>query len=239
MADDPHTPDDRTTLPLPTRASDRIVSGRTNDLYRHALPTFIGHNSDRKICVPPTASDFSTWVNQDTATITDVDDGCYLTRAAKGSGDSLHCRVRSLVGSAWDVRVGVICGYAMKQYFGTGLVLRESATGKLNSWQLGHGDAGGPLNVWWNSPTSFQQTRYNPSSQAGSSLNKLWFRVRKNGSTLEYYTSPDGSDWTLDTTEAATGLWTSAPNQWGIFINTNNNATPNLVVRADFIDWAE
>ena len=51
--------------------------------------------------------------------------------------------------------------------------------------------------------------------------------------------SPDGTAWHLEYVEAASSFWTSAPNQWGLFINTNNNSTPNLVTRCDFIDWDE
>lgn len=235
---DPKTPDAFLSLDLPVLQSDRMVTGRSNDLKRHGMTAWRGHNSDRKICVAPTAADFSTWVNQDSATITDIDDGVTMTRAAKGSGDSIHCRLRALPGGSWDVRLGVICAYAMKNYHGAGLVLRESGSGKVNTWQFGHGDAG-PLIVWWNSPTAFQQTRYNPSTDGGSSNNIAWFRVRKNGSNLEYYWSPDGSDWSLESVETAASFWTSAPNQWGMFINTNNNSTPNLITRADFIDWSE
>ena len=56
------------------------------------------------------------------------------------------------------------------------------------------------------------------------------------GSTLW---SADGTAWHLEYVEAASSFWTSAPNQWGLFIQTNSNTTPNLVTRCDFIDWDE
>ena len=126
----------------------------------------------------------------------------------------------------------------MKAFHGGGMAIRESSSGKILTWQFGHSDAG-PLNVWWNSPTSFQQTRYNPSTNGGSTVNVGWFRARKNGSNFEYLWSADGNAWHLEYVEAASSFWTSAPNQWGLFINTNNNTTPNLVTRCDFIDWHE
>jgi hypothetical protein len=230
----PKTPDLLPALSLPVKYADKMVAGRSNDLKQHGFNAWRSHISDRHIVTPPTSSVFSTWVNQDTATITDIADGCYLTRAARGSGDSLHCRVRALTGT-WDVMVGCIIGYAQKNFLAAGLVLRESSSGKLISWQFGNANSG-PLVVWWNSPTSFQQSRYNPSAQGGSSTNIGWFRAKKNGSNIEYYWSPDGSVWELCLSES--GLWTSAPDQWGIFINSQNQSTPNLPARADFIDWS-
>src|SRR6476660_2319774 len=90
------TPGDLVSVDLPVRISDRLVAVRSNDIQRHGFHAWRGHNGDQKICAPPAAANFATWVNQATATITDIDDGCYLTRTAKGSGDSLHCRLRSL-----------------------------------------------------------------------------------------------------------------------------------------------
>ena len=232
------TPIDLDSLELPVRFSDRLVAVRSNDIKRHGFNAWRGHNSDQKICVPPTSGDFPTWVNQDTATITDVDDGCYLTRAPKGAGDSLHCRLRPLPAGSWDIVLGCICAYPMKAYHGGGMALRESASGKVLTWQFGHSDAG-PTNVWWNSATAFQQGRYNPSTNGGSSVNIGWFRARKNGSNYEYLWSPDGTAWHLELVETTSSFWTSAPNQWGLFINSNNNTTPNLVTRCDFIDWRE
>lgn len=228
--------DELDPLPLPVRVIDRIVIGRDGDLYRMDVANWRGGISERRSPLIPQSSDFPTWLNQDSAVITDLDDGFSLTHSDANTGDSLQMRLRPIPASSWDVRLGCIRGHQVQRFLISGLVLRESGTGKLMTWGFGHASSGGIFVNAWINATNFSVTRktYNDDRPQ-----KHWFRAVLNGSNIDFYASSDGVNYGLFFTQSLTTDFTSAPNQWGAFINPNNNATPRLPVRLDVIDWSE
>lgn len=237
---DPQTPALISALSLPVTMTDRLVVGRGNDLKRHDFPAWRGSISNRRIPAVPQSSTFSTWVNQDTAVVTDLADGFRINRpTANNSTNSVHCRVRSIPGGSWDVRLGCIRGSVAKDSLECGLILRESGTGKLQTWYMGASTTEGEASHAWSSPTAFGSVRFSGSGSTAESPWLRWFRVVKNGSNMDFYCSPDGAVWDLAFTDTLTGSFTTAPNQWGAFLISTNNSTPNLLASADFIDWSE
>ena len=223
-------------LLLPVRDTDRMVVGRNGDLFRMDVADWRGGISERRSPAVPQSSDFPTWVNQDNAIITDLDDGFSLTHDNANTGDSLQMRLRPIPSGAWDVRLGCIRGHQVQRFLISGLILRESGTGKLMTWGFGHASSGGIFVNAWSNPASFSATRktYNEDRPQ-----KVWLRVVLNGTNIDFHASPDGVNYSLFFAQTLTTDFTTAPNQWGAFINPNNNITPRLPVRLDVIDWSE
>jgi hypothetical protein len=228
--------DELDALPLPTRETDRMVVGRSGDLFRMDVADWRGGISERRSPIIPRSADFPTWVNQDYAAITDLDDGFSLTHDDSNTGDSLQMRVRAIPPGTWNVTLGCIRGHKVQRFIISGLILRESSTGKLMTWGFGHASSGGIFINAWINPTNFWDTR---KSYNEDRPQKQWFKAAKNGSNMDFYASPDGVNYSLFFTQALTRDFTSAPDQWGAFINPCNNITPRVPVRLDVIDWSE
>jgi hypothetical protein len=175
-------------------------------------------------------------VNQGVATITDLADGFALEKAAATS-DSLSARVRSIPATAWDVRMGFVKGHKRKSFLISGLYLRESATNKILTWGFAHAGAGGSFINAWSDSTSFSSTRFSAPQEV---VQRAWYRAVKNGSNIDFYMSQDPSYYGDKVfSQALTTSFTTAPNQWGAFVNPDNQGTPNLPTRLDAIDWSE
>jgi hypothetical protein len=235
MSDTGFLIDDLDLLPLPVVATDRMLVGRSGDIKRIDKPSFRGSPGVRAQCVVPLASDFSTWVNQNGSVITDGDYtmSLYHDNTVTG-GDQLSCRVRSLPGGSWDVRLGIICQWRHHNFISGGICLRESSSGKLLVSQYGHiSDALGL--VRWNSPTSFNTI----VKQEPVRPQKGFVRFLKNGSNIEFYVSQDGVYYSLFTTIALTTAFTTAPDQWGIYLNPFNSGGDAIDPRIDAFHWSE
>ena len=68
---------------------------------------------------------------------------------------------------------------------------------------------------------------------------KSWWRAARNGTNIDFYYSVDGAVWDYFHTQAISGPFATAPDQWGFFINPNNQVTPHLPMRMDVFDWSE
>ncbi len=223
-------------LPLPVVKTDRMVVGRGGNLFRIDVADWRGGISERRSPNIPQSSDFPTWVNQDGAFITDLDDGFALAHDNTETGDSLQMRLRTIPTGSWDVRLGCIRGHQVQRFLISGLCLRESATAKIMTLGFGHATSGGIfINAWVNA-TNFSATRktYNDDRPQ-----MHWFRAVKNGSNIDFFASADGVNYSLFFTQSIAVDFTASPDQWGAFINPNNNIAPHLPVRLDVIDWSE
>jgi hypothetical protein len=235
--DDPLQIDGLDALPLPVVRSDRLLITRSNDFKRLDVKDWYAGISDRQALVPPQAADFSTWVNQDGATITDLADGFSLFHDNTKSSDSLMARVRAIPATSWDLRMGFVKGHKRKNFIISGLYLRESGTGKILTWGFAHAGAGGSFINAWSGSTSFSSTRFSAPQEV---VQRAWYRAVKNGSNIDFYMTQDPSYWGDKVfSQALTTSFTTAPNQWGAFINPDNQGTPNVPCRLDAIDWSE
>lgn len=241
---DPLELDDFDALPLPIVPTDRLVVGRSNDLKRMDVTNWLGGPSRRTGVAFPQAADFGTWVNQDGATITDLADGFKLDHDNSKTTDSCMARVRTIPGGSWDVRLGCVRGYQRQPVLISGLYLRESGTGKIVTWGPVHTSSNGLVVNSFTNSTTFNATRFIASidlNGLSENLQRMWLRIVKNGANLEFYATDDPANWgEAHFVQAITTNFTTAPNQWGPFINPNNTTTPlKLPVRMDVIDWSE
>lgn len=191
----------------------------------------------RGTIVVPVAADFPTWVNQDGASITDQTDRTVLNSGTPNTGVSLQCRVRSLPGAPWTVELGCHRLWPLKNFFDGGLILRESGTGKIES--AGFGPGGELQQVKWSSATAASAVRFTQNS-GYSETPILYFRASFATPNITFYASHDGITWfQYGATFAQTNFFTTAPDQWGFFINNNNSATPNINMDLGVFHWDE
>src|SRR6476469_5218185 len=122
-------------LAEPTQRTDQHFVGRDGELYRQQVSAVRGglvHRHGIQL-VKPTASDFSTWVNQGTATLTDVGNALRIESAHAGTTFRFNAALRNLPSGNWDVQIGCRKRSMFKNQLWSGIILRESATGKAES----------------------------------------------------------------------------------------------------------
>ena len=183
-----------------------IAVARGNKLYKTEHMNLPSRITARVPLVTPAATDFATWVHQNGSVLHEMSDGLRLWHDSSiGSGTNVSSRVRSLPGGSWDVQLACIKGFTFKRDISAGLVLRESATGKLLTFGFGHPNGG---NIQWfqyNSPTSFQDNIR--SAQERNVGAAHFFRARLVGANVEMLASPDGACWaTFGTLALTTGF---------------------------------
>lgn len=233
---DPKKVSDLGELTLPVALDDDVLVARGDTVYRTPKSTLVTPRSRIELNIPQ-SSDFGIWVNQDSATVTDVDDGIQVNKPGS-TGDSVSCRVRSLPStSAFDVQLGVTRGIPFKNYLTCGLVLRESGSGKLQT--IGFDRPGRGFTGWnyWDSPTSFGDAIQNWDSWDGMQF----FRAVLASGTLHALFSVDGVTWIeyIPAGISLTAHFTTAANQWGFFTCSNNQSSPNFDANMGVWHWKE
>ena len=172
----------------------------------------------------PSTTDFGTWLEQHTATVTDEADGMKLAFATGYSGtDHLATRYRSLPGgTTWTVTIGVIRAWLLKNYLQGGLLLRESATSKCETAALQFDGTNGIVQTKFTNATTFSANR---TTLTERSPPVIYFRAQRNGASLAYFYSYDGVNFiAMAAATTVTNFFTTAPDQWGPFIDMTNQA---------------
>lgn len=232
-------PDGLTALSLPPVGTDRLLVSSSGVLKRADLQRAHGGLWTRKPIIKPGSSDFGTWLNQASATLTDNGDALSLTYGnGVTTGTSLTGRYRNLPSGDWDVQLGTMRMYNPKEYLLSGIMLYESGTGKLETFGHGHGSSdAGIMCSRFNSTTSYNSDRRTSFEYQ----NPLWVRARLNAGNFRFYFSPDGVCWAefLNLT-AINNFFTTAPDKWGPCIQPVNNGGTNATgMRLDVFDWSE
>ena len=187
---------------------------------------------------PPALSDFGTWVNRNSCELFQKDDAVRIWHGAEpgAGGANISARVRPIPSGSWNVTLGCIRGFSFKNYLNGGLVLRESATGKIKAWGFGAPSSGGIHLQYYTSPTAFSA---NNAAMQEFNIYLQFFNVRKNGSSIEYRNSLDGVCWGMAYSEAMNANFSAAPDQWGFYLEANNDIAPRLAAQMDVIHWSE
>lgn len=235
MADLPFAINDKTNLPNVVR-TDRYAISRANVLYRVDAQDMPNRLTCRKGIVAPVLSDFGTWVNQSTANVAQLPDAVRLfAPAATPTGANVMARVRTLPGGSWDVRLGCVRGFTYINFLNGGLILRESGTGKLVVHGFGTPNSDHVATQYYTNPTTFGGNSRNAQEKL---TNVCWFRARLISSNIEYDYSLDGVCWAHHFTQAVTTRFTTAPDQWGFYMECNNSGL-SCNATLDVIDWGE
>jgi len=115
-----------------------------------------------------------------------------------------------------------------------GLLLRESATGKLVQTAYQGQD---PTALVYTFRRNSSPTAFVSSAATGALMpaSPMFLRITYDGTTYTFYTSMDGLNWTGQLAEAKAAFFTTAPDQVGFFI-WNSCGTP---VGASIISWVQ
>jgi hypothetical protein len=179
--------------------------------------------------VPPT--DPGTWVNQGTSTVASTADSVVLTGGATAAGANLVARVGA---HAAPKTYTMFCLATMLTrtsnggFNGYGLCLRESSTGKFHCLGV-TADASGNMLLRvmkYTTATSFSAD-YNPPNNPRLPRGINWFRLSDNNINIVASISEDGQNWVQVHTISRTDFLLTGPDQYGVFLSTENTTTPN------------
>lgn len=186
---------------------------------------------------PPILANLA-WVNQGTAT-SDDSRGPVILTAAAAAADSCKILKAALPGSTYTIELGFFVDAAPADVWEAGIVLRESASGKLVTWCVAYvaSENGFVADLLkWNSPTSFNAT-YSASGAAvirAFNLNPgrrvRYLRIVTDSTNRRVYTSSDGILWLELTGLATTRTDFITPDEAGFFVNTTNSVAISATV---------
>ncbi|MCW1884024.1 hypothetical protein OKA04_04740 [Luteolibacter flavescens] len=200
--------------------------------------------------IAPLVASFSTgWVNQGTATATDIAAGgvlgqqghLRLVKSAVGSGEQVSGLFKPLsVSPTWSYTAVLSCRLPSTGNHCMGIALRESASGKLILYPMRNAAF---FVMKFNSPTAWSamggaektMDAILPGVGFTNPMPAQWvFRVTNNGTNIVFDVSPDGLVFTQIYSAAKADFIT--PNQVGLFIDPINNAA---MTDLRCLHWAE
>ena len=160
----------------------------------------------------PVAADF-TLENAGTASMADGTFGIVLTMPSSTVNIRFMRYTAGLPGSSWTVimRASMVTPYRTSAVHQNSLLLRNSANGRLINFAYNNGLI---VVQRWASYTSFNA---NISSSAASyGQTSGWKKITCDGTTLRFYTSPNGEDWAEIGAPEALGTYIGTLDQVGM-----------------------
>ncbi len=180
---------------------------------------------------PPDLDTFPIWVNQSSATLTKTDAGLYMLTPGVGNVVDDHLALRKLPPAPYHVKVCLLMNKMYKQWTAGGIVVYENSSGKHIVW--GH-DQSFYVNKWTDTSTF----NANYLAYPGQSFTiPCWFGIKDDGVYREYTVSHDGKYFHRFYRTVRTDFIT--PDYWGLNVNAQNVATPNLSFGMTILDWRE
>lgn len=162
------------------------------------------------------------WRNQGGATI-GYASACGILTAPSNSGDSLRIIEQSVPVGNWRVRAKASFAGVINNYSAVGLVVFDSASSKLLTWNVVWSDSALFQLARWNSVTSFSANIGTGalSTPIGGMHQPVYFELEYNGTSIIARYSYSGIDGTFLTfgTEAVATFLGSAPETVGIYAN--------------------
>ena len=187
------------------------------------------------LLTPPRLEDF-TWVNQGGAVAHNARRGLTI-KAPTSAGDNLRMLVVSTPEPPYTATICVLPFVIGRNYAACGMVLRESASNKLVTFNLtGRSTALSQTEdsiievAYWNSPTSWNGSTAHTSHPMTT---EYWLQIADTGVNRIMRVSPDGETWIDYHSESRTQHIT--PDQIGFYLNVNRTAFGNA---ATFIHWS-
>jgi len=164
------------------------------------------------------------WTNQGGATETTTNGFPYLQATTQNS-NSIRIRRKAAPSTPYTVTAAFQARILNLNFFSAGILLRESATGKLEYINLASAAASVGINVTTctdeNNVVAHVYT-YGIFGSGGFG-DLYWFRVGNDGTNLTYAFSENGYNFQVFTsTRAKNTFFTTGPDQVGYAINANN-----------------
>lgn len=179
---------------------------------------------------PPVDGDF-TWVNQGTATATEVNGGIYLLAIA-AAARSQKIRVQAIPAAPYTLVARFIPAITGKNYHSGGLILRNSGSGNLVTFSFSRDNTNQIQVNRHASPTAANVL------QRGIEIYHPWnyLQITDDAVNRIFSYSTDGNNFIQFYSEANTAYIT--PDQIGFYIDAYNNAVPNLDAGVFLASWA-
>ncbi len=176
------------------------------------------------------------WRNQGTASVVaSANNGIFLTAPA-ASGANIRARKR-LIGSNTVVSACFLpfCANTSSELTSCGLFLRENTTGKIVVYQIVQG-ANGPV-VYIGRGTSETSARTNSlSSMEYVTGGPIFLQMQPTVTTMLFLMSGDGQNWIQVSSLAKATGFTTAPDEWGFYCETQSTFAANGMT---LISWKE
>ena len=171
------------------------------------------------------------WVNQAGGTTTQTNQGIYLDGGITISTQNIQIRKRTI--GAFTTLIAAFMPTLVVNVNGNcGLILRESSTGKLQTFSV-------IQNANWNvsifncpTPTTFTATTL---SGAGALFPPVRFRIII-GASITFYYGNDGQHWVPLITVAKTNAFTVGPDEWGFYVDGRSTVSPSGI---NLLSWSE
>lgn len=187
------------------------------------------HISGGRIVTPPVVSNF-TWVNQGSATAVDRDG--IVMQTPDSSGDQLRMLVASTPGSSYTFRTTVRGYVGTSNFYGFGIVVRDSASGKVITYMTKQDNS--ITADRWNSSSSYLNAVTALSSNLGSDrMSELHLGIQRDATNRLYQFSVNGYDWVTLISTANTDHITE--DQVGLLVFTNRSGASATAVQAHFL----
>jgi hypothetical protein len=178
-----------------------------------------------------------TWVNQGSASVTtNTGSGIYLSTPA-AAGVSFHAQVRTISPNT-SVRGYILplLGSTTTTQGGTGLVLRESGSGKVCIFILYQTSQGNQLYVQYGTSFTAITTTHLSAFLYQGNVSPLMMRIDPTGTNMLFYVSSDGQNWWQIDSLAKATVFTTAADQWGWAVQSNS---ATWGANATLIHWKE
>jgi hypothetical protein len=175
------------------------------------------------------------WVNQGaTATVTQQGNSIFFDGGTSSGTQNLRMRGR-LIGntSTGDLQVGMLMMVGSQNGGGGGIYMRESSSGKVYGLRIFVATNGAAeyLATTYGSATSFGG---NSSLVGANAAPMLWFRFTISGSNILAKWSADGKNWQQLQSMPKTTAFTTAPDEWGVYLDPQNVTYSNAMTLLSF-----
>lgn len=194
-----------------------VVKAFDCKVYGTSASGNIRQNSGRgPLIVPPIASDFS-WVNQGGSYLL-TDSNSIFLQVPAAAGDNFRMQVTSIPAAPYSFVIGFKSDNIDTNYCGTGLVLRESGTGKIITFNRMNNTSPCFQIYKYTNPTTGSAQYFLANQQTGFA--EIYMRVRDDGINRYFDLSVDGVFFWLLFSVSNTDFCT--PDQIGFFANSNH-----------------
>lgn len=169
----------------------------------------------------PPLADFTTWVNQGTATVATSDGYTRLAIAGAAATPNLRMRVKTLPSTTFTMTLVYEADYPPGCNGLHGICLRNSSDGKVLTHSI-HPSASAMADYTYSSPTAFNSNTFSDSVTPFSFGGLHMIRLRGDGTTYFFDYSTDGRNWSNNRQLTIATSYVPSPDQVGFFVNPGN-----------------
>ena len=178
----------------------------------------------------PLATNWSTWINQNSSTVADGEVAMNITWKPLAAAN--YTGLYMSLGSSTVFTVRMLSTFALTNFNANGITLRESGTAKMFGVRYGWAGALVPEAETYSSPTT--RTGVATITGMNNSYPPAWWRLRLAGGNINFDVSYSGetTDWVNLYSLAITTAFTTAPDQVGFYGSSIGTDTSQSVQSA-------